>query len=52
MEVPLAIIKVAGYSSFLAITLLYLTVLGTGTQSVTADRNTRRSNCSNKYKGV
>ena len=34
------------------ILLLNLIILGTGTQNVTADRDTRRSNYSNKYKGV
>ena len=34
------------------ILLLNLVVLGSGAQSVTVDRDTRRSNSSNKYKGV
>ena len=34
------------------ILLLYLVALGTGAQSITADRDTRCSNSSNKYKGV
>ena len=40
-----------GFSS-LAITLLYLAVLGTGVQIITADRNTRYSDSSDEYKGV
>ena len=41
-----------GFSSS-AIALLYLAVLGTGAQSVTADRDVRRSNKgSDKYKKV
>ena len=35
-----------------AILLLNLVVLGTGAQSITANRNTRHSNSLNKYKGV
>ena len=35
-----------------AIILLYPAVLRSGAQSVTADRNTRRNNGSNQYKGV
>ena len=35
-----------------AIALSNLVILGTGTQSVTADRDTRHSNYLNKYKGV
>ena len=38
--------------SLLVMMLLYLAVLGTGAQSVTADRDIRRSNSSNGYKGV
>ena len=34
------------------IVLLYLVALGTGAQSVTTDRDARRSDGSNKYKGV
>ena len=34
------------------ILLLNLVVLGSGTQNITANRDTRRSNNSNKYKGV
>ena len=41
-----------GFSTLLIIILLYLVVLGTGTQSITADRGVRRNNTSNKYKGV
>ena len=40
---PIFIIEVMGYSSTLAIILLYLITLGTGAQSDTADRNTRCS---------
>ena len=36
----------------LVIMLLYLVVLRSGAQSVTADRDTRYSNNSDKYKGV
>ena len=35
-----------------AILLLNPVVLGTGAQSVTANRDIRRSNSSNKYEGV
>ena len=35
-----------------AILLLNLVILGNGAQSVTAGRNTRRSNGLNKYEGV
>ena len=38
--------------SLLAIMLLYLAILYSGAQSVTAERNTRRSDGSDKYKGV
>ena len=36
----------------LVIVLLYLVILSTGAQSVTADKNARRSNASDKYKRV
>ena len=36
----------------LTMLLLNLVILGTGTQSVTANRDTRRSDGSNKYEGV
>ena len=36
----------------LVITLLYQVVLSTGTQSITVNRNTRRSNGSDKDKAV
>ena len=39
-------------SSSSAIILLYLVILGTGAQSVTANRNTRYSNSLDEYKGV
>ena len=35
-----------------AILLLNLGILGTGAQSVTTNRDIRRSNSSNKYEGV
>ena len=38
--------------SLLAITTSYPTTLRSGAQSVTADRNTRRSNDTDKRKGV
>ena len=41
-----------GFSPLLAITLLYLAILGTGAQSVTANRDTWRSDGSDEYKGV
>ena len=50
---PASFLKInLGISSPLAITLLYLIIFGTGAQSITADRNTRRSNYSNEYKEV
>ena len=36
----------------LVIILLYPIILGTGAQSVTADRNTRHSDCLDEYKEV
>ena len=47
---PLFIITGVGFS-LSAILLLYLAVLGTGAQSITANRDTRRSDGSNEYKG-
>ena len=49
---PSSAVVIPGYSSSSAIILSYLTILGTGTQSVTADRDTRCSDSSNEYKGV
>ena len=52
MRTPLLFI-VAGIGFFSSvILLLYLVILCSGAQSVTADRDTRRSDGSNKYKGV
>ena len=48
---PSFIIVIMKFSSS-AIILSYLAVLRSGAQSVTADRDTRRSNNSGKYKGV
>ena len=47
----LPILTGVGFSS-LVIILSYLAILCSGAQSVTADRNTRYSDSSNKYKGV
>ena len=46
----LPIITGVGFFS-LAIALLYLAILRSGAQSITADRNTWCSNSSDKYKG-
>ena len=48
---PSLIITGIGFSS-LVIILSYLVILRNDAQSVTADRDTRRSNGSDKYKGV
>ena len=52
MGAPLSIIIIMGFSSSSAIILLYLAVLGTGAQNITVNRDTRRSNYLDKYKGV
>ena len=51
MGAPIFIATV-GFSLLLVIMLLYPVALGTGAQSVTADRDTRRSDGSNERKGV
>ena len=50
MGITISILLGVVFSS--VIILSYLIALGTGAQSVTADRDTRRSNGSNKYEGV
>ena len=52
MGTPLFIIISTGSSTLLVIVLSYRAILGMGAQSITADRNTRRSNGSNEYKAV
>ena len=52
MGTPLSLIIAGIGVPLLAIILLYPAILRSGAQSVTVDRDTRRSNNSNKYKGV
>ena len=52
MEAPPFIIKFMGYFSSSAIMLLYLIILSTGAQSITVDRDARRSDGPDEYEGI
>ena len=50
METPL--LPIITGVGFFSLVMLYLVILRSGAQSVIADRDTRRSDGSDKYKGV